>query len=143
MERQPKALTGHMPRCAAPHGLAVELWADKFLTTANNASVTNARPESSARHAGRFGFQKEMNALKSLKMPNAEENHNVQALLNSTQEIEDRYKIFWRWWRVWRADVRAGWVVLGRFKVTQAPLIMPHSNELPSCVEHEPWEQSM
>ncbi|CAL5224557.1 g7259 [Coccomyxa viridis] len=65
---------------------------------------------------GRFGFQKEMNALKSLKMPNAEENHNVQALLNSTQEIEDRYKIFWRWWRVWRADVRAGWVVLGRFK---------------------------
>ncbi len=68
--------------------------------------------------AGRFGFQKEMNALKSLKMPNAEENHNVQALLNSTQEIEDRYKIFWRWWRVWRADVRAGWVVLGRFKVT-------------------------
>lgn len=70
--------------------------------------------------AGRFGFQKEMNALKSLKMPNAEENHNVQALLNSTQEIEDRYKIFWRWWRVWRADVRAGWVVLGRFKVTSA-----------------------
>ena len=68
--------------------------------------------------AGRFGFQKEMNALSSLKQPNAEENHNVQALLNSTQEIEDRYKIIWRWWRVWRPDVQAGWVVLGRFKVT-------------------------
>ena len=66
-----------------------------------------------------------MNALKSLKMPNAEENHNVQALLNSTQEIEDRYKIFWRWWRVWRADVRAGWVVLGRFKVICLPSAMP------------------
>lgn len=58
-----------------------------------------------------------MNALKSLKQPNAEENQNVQSLLDSTAEIENRYKIIWRWWRVWRADVRAGWVVLGRFKV--------------------------
>ena len=98
---------------------------------AKETSVPSARSESSVCHAGRFGFQKEMNALKSLKMPNAEENHNVQALLNSTQEIEDRYKIFWRWWRVWRADVRAGWVVLGRFKVIQAPLTMPRWHGLP------------
>lgn len=63
-----------------------------------------------------------MNALSSLRTPNAEENHNVQSLLNSTQEIEDRYKIIWRWWRVWRPDVRAGWVVLGRFKVTHLPV---------------------
>ena len=85
--------------------------------------------------AGRFGFQKEMNALSSLKQPNAEENHNVQALLNSTQEIEDRYKIIWRWWRVWRPDVRAGWVVLGRFKVT------PQFTQSPNapCIYH-PWK---
>ena len=43
----------------------------------------------------------------------------MQSLLDATQEIENRYKIFWRWWRVWRADVRAGWVGLGRFKVTR------------------------
>ncbi len=65
-----------------------------------------------------------MNALSSLRTPNAEENHNVQSLLNSTQEIEDRYKIIWRWWRVWRPDVRAGWVVLGRFKVTHLPFFL-------------------
>lgn len=98
--------------------------------------------------AGRFGFQKEMHALSSLKQPNAEENHNVQALLNSTQEIEDRYKIIWRWWRVWRPDVRAGWVVLGRFKVThpitkctfasatQGKMEVRDLSSMPSCCLH-------
>ena len=85
-----------------------------------------------------------MNALSSLRTPNAEENHNVQSLLNSTQEIEDRYKIIWRWWRVWRPDVRAGWVVLGRFKVTHLPIISftgvqdPTAEEegCPSYIDH-------
>ncbi|CAK0787662.1 hypothetical protein CVIRNUC_010884 [Coccomyxa viridis] len=65
---------------------------------------------------GRFGFQKDMNALKSLRTPHAEENMDAVSLLNATQEIVDRFKIVWRWWRVWREDVRAGWVTIGRFK---------------------------
>lgn len=74
-----------------------------------------------------------MNALSSLRTPNAEENHNVQSLLNSTQEIEDRYKIIWRWWRVWRPDVRAGWVVLGRFKVTHLASQLVHRRARSHC----------
>ena len=70
-----------------------------------------------ALRAGRFGFQKDMNALKSLRTPHAEENMDAVSLLNATQEIVDRFKIVWRWWRVWREDVRAGWVTIGRFKV--------------------------
>ena len=71
--------------------------------------------------AGRFGFQKDMNALKSLRTPHAEENMDAVSLLNATQEIVDRFKIVWRWWRVWREDVRAGWVTIGRFKVSSRP----------------------
>ena len=72
--------------------------------------------------AGRFGFQKDMNALKSLRTPHAEENMDAVSLLNATQEIVDRFKIVWRWWRVWREDVRAGWVTIGRFKVRSCPV---------------------
>jgi hypothetical protein len=67
--------------------------------------------------AGRFGFQREMNALASLKDPSSEEGQNVAALLGSTHEIELRIQQINRWWRLWRADVRAGWLTLARFRV--------------------------
>ena len=75
-----------------------------------------------ARRAGRFGFQKDMNALRSLRSPHAEENMDAVSLLNATQEIGDRCKIVWRWWRGWRPDVRAGWITIGRFKVRHGVL---------------------
>ena len=66
--------------------------------------------------AGRFGFQKDMNAIASLWRPESEANHNVRALLESTEEVVARTKTFCRWWQLWRPDVRIGWVTLGRFK---------------------------
>jgi hypothetical protein len=67
--------------------------------------------------SGRFGFQREMNALSSLESGNKEDGENVNALLHSTQEIEQRVQQICRWWRLWRPDVLRGWVTLGRFKV--------------------------
>ena len=67
--------------------------------------------------AGRFGFQREMNALSSLKAPDSQEGQNVQALLKSTHEIELRIQQINRWWRLWRRDVRQGWATLARFRV--------------------------
>ena len=67
--------------------------------------------------AGRFGFQKEMNALHSLRTGNAEETEAVASLLGSTHEIERRIQEVYRWWRLWLPDVRAGWGMLGRFQV--------------------------
>jgi hypothetical protein len=46
-----------------------------------------------ALHSGRFGFQKEMNALQSLNTGNAHESSNVTALLRSTHEVEKRTKV--------------------------------------------------
>ena len=66
--------------------------------------------------AGRFGFQKDMGAIASLWRPESEANHNVRALLESTEEVVARTKTFMRWWQLWRPDVVAGWVTLGRFK---------------------------
>ena len=68
-------------------------------------------------YSGRFGFQREMNALGSLKSRNPEEGRDVDALLHSTQEIEKRLQEINRWWRLWKPDVWRGWVTLGRFKV--------------------------
>ncbi|CAK0744791.1 hypothetical protein CVIRNUC_001574 [Coccomyxa viridis] len=65
---------------------------------------------------GRFGFQKDMGAIASLWRPESEANHNVRALLESTEEVVARTKTFMRWWQLWRPDVVAGWVTLGRFK---------------------------
>ena len=68
--------------------------------------------------AGRFGFQRDMRAISSLWEPESEDNLNVRALLESTAEVVDRAKIYARWWRLWRADVRAGWVAFGRYKAS-------------------------
>ena len=43
--------------------------------------------------AGRFGFQKEMNALRSLRTGSAGEGGNVTALLRSTHEVEMRVQV--------------------------------------------------
>lgn len=43
--------------------------------------------------AGRFGFQKEMNALRSLRTGDAAEGGNVTALLRSTHEVEMRIQV--------------------------------------------------
>ena len=68
--------------------------------------------------AGRFGFQREMNALKTLKTgEDSEDSTNVNALLHGTHEIELRLQQINRWFRLWKKDVRDGWVALGRFKV--------------------------
>ncbi len=58
-----------------------------------------------------------MHAISSLWQPDSEHNLNVRALLDSTAEVVDRAKIYARWWRLWRSDVRAGWVAFGRYKV--------------------------
>lgn len=69
--------------------------------------------------AGRFGFQREMNALKILKSgEQSEDSTNVTALLHSTHEIELRLQQVNRWFRLWNKDVRDGWVILGRFRVS-------------------------
>lgn len=68
--------------------------------------------------AGRFGFQREMNALETLKSgEQSEDGTNVTALLHSTHEIELRLQQVNRWLRLWNKDVRDGWVILGRFRV--------------------------
>ena len=59
-----------------------------------------------------------MRAISSLWEPESEDNLNVRALLDSTAEVVDRAKIYARWWRLWRADVRAGWIAFGRYKVS-------------------------
>lgn len=46
--------------------------------------------------AGRFGFQKEMNALQSLRTGNEEEAFNTTALLKSTHEVEERVQEVYR-----------------------------------------------
>ena len=69
--------------------------------------------------AGRFGFQREMNALETLKTgQDSEDAANVAALLQSTHEIELRTQQVNRWFRLWRRDVRDGWLTLGRFRVS-------------------------
>ncbi len=47
--------------------------------------------------AGRFGFQKEMNALQSLSTGNEEEAYNTTALLKSTHEVEERIQEVYRY----------------------------------------------
>lgn len=58
-----------------------------------------------------------MHAIGSLWQPDSEDNRNVRALLDSTLEVVQRAQIYARWWRLWRTDVRAGWVAFGRYKV--------------------------
>ena len=73
--------------------------------------------------AGRFGFQREMNALETLKTgQDSEDAANVAALLQSTHEIELRTQQVNRWFRLWRRDVRDGWLTLGRFRVSLGSL---------------------
>ena len=74
--------------------------------------------------AGRFGFQADMMAIASLWQPASEANHNVRALLASTEEVVARTKTFCRWWQLWRPEARAGWTTLGRFKVSRFHVIM-------------------
>jgi hypothetical protein len=59
----------------------------------------------------------DMHALSSLHEPGLEDSLNVHSLLHSTTEVCDRGRLYARWWRLWRADVRAGWAAFGRFKV--------------------------
>lgn len=80
-------------------------------------SGCNALLSTACAAAGRFGFQKDMGAIASLGRPESEANYNVRALLESTEEVVARTKTFMRWWQLHRADVRAGWTTLGRFKV--------------------------
>lgn len=70
--------------------------------------------------AGRFGFQKEMNALSSLQTGNAAEAEAVTSLLRSTHEIERRIQELYRWWRLWLPDVREGWSLLARWRVSDS-----------------------
>ncbi|KAK9916187.1 hypothetical protein WJX75_009837 [Coccomyxa subellipsoidea] len=65
---------------------------------------------------GRFGFQKEMNALSSLHTGRSKDSDNVNVLLLSTQEIEKRLSEVNRWLKLWKEDVREGWAVISRFK---------------------------
>ena len=58
-----------------------------------------------------------MHAIGSLWEPGLEDNCSVRALLDSTAEVVQRARVYARWWRLWRADVRAGWVAFGRYKV--------------------------
>ena len=99
---------GTMPDSSLP----AEVW-----ESWKSADMT-ARPSGTACCAGRFGFQRDMRAISSLWEPESEDNLNVRALLDSTAEVVDRAKIYARWWRLWRADVRAGWVAFGRYKVS-------------------------
>ena len=63
-----------------------------------------------------------MNALKTLKSgEDTEDSTNVNALLHGTHEIELRLQQINRWFRLWRKDVRDGWVTLGRFRVRPQP----------------------
>lgn len=85
--------------------------------------------------AGRFGFQKDMNAINSLWHPASEANHNVRALLGSTEEVVARTKTFCRWFQLWRADPRHGWTILGRFKA-RALRPSPQRTRLYLCLDH-------
>ena len=76
-------------------------------------------------HAGLFGFTMDMHAISSLYEPGSEDNLNVRSLLDSTAEICNRGRLYARWWRLWRADVRAGWVAFGRFKVGDTRGVQP------------------
>ena len=89
------------------------------------AEVVHKTPSSSREYlacTGRFGFQKEMNALSSLRTAgNAGETDAVTSLLRGTQEVERRIQQpIHRWWWLWRRDVREGWGLLGRFQVTHS-----------------------
>lgn len=72
-----------------------------------------------------------MNALKTLKSrEDTEDGTNVNALLHGTHEVELRLQQINRWFRLWRKDVRNGWVALGRFKVSlemDLGVRMPHA----------------
>ena len=39
-----------------------------------------------------------------------------------------------RWWKLWKADVREGWGILGRFKVTPHGYPVPGPNIHAECV---------
>ena len=68
-----------------------------------------------------------MNAINSLWHPASEANHNVRALLGSTEEVVERTKTFCRWFQLWRAEARHGWTILGRFKArAQSPSSEQH-----------------
>ena len=72
-----------------------------------------------------------MNALETLKSgEQSEDGTNVTALLHSTHEIELRLQQVNRWLRLWRKDVRDGWVILGPLQgrlLLQNPLITLHA----------------
>lgn len=87
-------------------------------------------------HAGRFGFDMDMRGVSGLWEPDTEDNLNVRSLLDSAAEVVDRAKIYARWWRLWRADVRAGWVAFGRYKVMPRQTVITYGNAL--CPE---WRQ--
>ena len=76
--------------------------------------------------SGQFGFQKEMHALDSLlDGDTAGHGENVAALLHCTHEVENRVKEIYRWWKLWRADVRAGWALFARFRVSAPRFVLP------------------
>ena len=92
-------------------------YAMSAMESANGGGLTLTSFEALA--AGRYGFQADMKAIASLWQPGSEANHNVRALLASTEEVVARTKTFCRWWQLWRPEARAGWTTLGRFKVGQ------------------------
>jgi len=59
-----------------------------------------------------------MNAVASLRSGRSEDSDNVNSLLLSTQEIEKRIPEVNRWLKLWKADVREGWLTLGKFRVS-------------------------
>ena len=67
---------------------------------------------------GRFGFQKEMNALQSLSTGNEEEAFNVTALLRSTHEVETRVQEIYRCLPSLSTSVTPGDGRVGRLSIT-------------------------
>ena len=99
-------------KAAAEHVLAAEI--SRLWQSGHEQSCARTTQSWSAGH---FGFQRDMHAISSLWEAGSEDSCNVRALLDSTLEVVQRAKIYARWWRLWRADVRAGWVAFGRYKV--------------------------
>lgn len=70
--------------------------------------------------AGQFGFEKEMNALNSLRDPAHKYERglsDVDVLLGATQEIEHRMQGPHRAWQLWKKELWFGKYLLKRYNV--------------------------
>lgn len=78
--------------------------------------------------AGQFGFEKEMNALGSLKDPAHKYERglsDVDVLLGATLEVENRMQGPQRAWQIWRKDLWFGRYLLKRYNVRRHLLSPP------------------